>query len=390
VSVAPRRCRRRISSTNCGLARASWFYLGLPLEDRRSIAAEAAEPRFVPETALVANYATGRSSTKLPWGRPNLRLLLDDEALDAYSLIPIARIQLVQGRAQLDRTFVPPVLRVRASPALEARLRAIEKGVLAAKVAVGEHRRTGPEMTGADAARLLVVTSLGRFLPLLQGVLAPDSVHPREAYRVVAELAGALSAFAPAGKVKIPPFDFLVSLRLLATNGARAGSLRAGDFAGTVPIGRAGVPFRSIAPSSPYVPPPMDTAFARRAVRFAAVPTGRDGLLASLKDALFLAVPSWAGAPEGNRGLHLRLAGLLSLEVSIARRTVAERATQHGYAYRLTVNESAFQGIGDLSLFGAVLGEALSRSAPVSTFVELTLVGAKTGFRTVYSPRSAS
>ncbi|MGO8992076.1 MAG: type VI secretion system baseplate subunit TssF [Polyangiaceae bacterium] len=182
--------------------------------------------------------------------------------------------------------------------------------------------------------------------------------------------------------------DRILSLRVLATNGARAGSLRSGDLAGTLDVAGRRVRFRNIVPSSPYVAPPLDGAFAQRAVRLAAAPTGRADLLASLRDSLFLAVPSWTGSPESVRAQHLRLEGLRAFEVTIARRLVAERATRHGYAYRLTVDESAFRGTGDLGLFGAALGEALSRSVPVNTFAELSVLGAKTGFRATYSPRS--
>ncbi len=178
-----------------------------------------------------------------------------------------------------------------------------------------------------------------------------------------------------------------VSLSLLATNGAHAGQLRVGDVTGTVEVGGRAVHFRSLVPSSSYIAPPMENSFARRAVRLAAAPTGRADLLASLKDALFLAVPSWTGNLESTRALHLRLDGLRACDITTARRMVGERATRHGYAYRVTVDESAFRGPGDLSLFGAALGEALSRSAPVNTFAELSLVGVKTGFRAVYAPR---
>jgi type VI secretion system protein ImpG len=178
-----------------------------------------------------------------------------------------------------------------------------------------------------------------------------------------------------------------VSLSLLATNGTHAGQLRVGDVTGAVDVGGRAVRFRNLVPSSTYIAPPMENSFVRRAVRLAAVPTGRADLLASLRDALFLAVPSWTGNLESTRALHLRLEGLRAFDVTTGRRLVGERATRHGYAYRLTVDEGAFRGLGDMSLFGAALGEALSRSAPVNTFAELSLVGAKTGFHAVYAPR---
>jgi type VI secretion system protein ImpG len=176
-----------------------------------------------------------------------------------------------------------------------------------------------------------------------------------------------------------------VSAALLATNAARAGRLRSGEVSGTVEIGGVETRFVSVVPSSPHVAPPLGDAFTRRAVRLAALPGGRRELLGGLRDALSLAVPSWSGSTEETQAMHQKLEGLRSLEVAVARRRVGERATQHGYAYNLTVDESAFRGPGDMGLIGAVVGEALGRCAPVSTFAELTLVGARTGSRTVYA-----
>jgi type VI secretion system protein ImpJ len=173
--------------------------------------------RYIQEEATVANYNTGRNPLRVPWARPNPRLVFEDESLDGSTAIRIARLLATEGRARLDPHFVPPVLRVQASPSLQVSLRAIEKCALAAKAVVGEVRATGADMTGSDAARLLLATTLGRFLPALQGLLTSEGAHPRDAYRVVAALVGSVSAFAPAGATQIPSFDYL---DLRATFGA--------------------------------------------------------------------------------------------------------------------------------------------------------------------------
>jgi type VI protein secretion system component VasA len=177
----------------------------------------------------------------------------------------------------------------------------------------------------------------------------------------------------------------IVSLRLLATNGRHAERLRAGDLVGSVVCMGRSFSFRSLLPSSPYVAPPMADVFALRALRAAAVPAGQADALASLQHALLNAIPSGID-PVLSRALQLRVEGLRELEVTVARRRV-DGMTVHGYAYRLVLDEAAFRGPGDIGLFGAALSEALSRSMPIHTFVELTVVGLRAGARSVHRPR---
>jgi type VI protein secretion system component VasA len=94
--------------------------------------------------------------------------------------------------------------------------------------------------------------------------------------------------------------------------------------------------------------------------------------------------------PDVARAVHQRIDAVRSFDVSLGRRLVGTRTIQHGCAYRMAIDETAFRGTGDLGLFGAVLAEALSRTAAVNTFAELTVTGLKTGFQTTYAPRARS
>jgi type VI secretion system protein ImpG len=176
----------------------------------------------------------------------------------------------------------------------------------------------------------------------------------------------------------------VVSMNVLATNRALGARVRTGDVAGTLRVGHKAIGVRSITPASPYIPPPSGESFALRVLRCARVTEGGRDPLSSLKDILFQTVPSWMGREEWIRAQHLQVLSLESLEVTIARRTGADGGVRRGYAYRLVVDESAFRGPGALALFGATVGEALSRSAPVGTFVELSLVGRKGTFAAVF------
>jgi type VI secretion system protein ImpG len=178
-----------------------------------------------------------------------------------------------------------------------------------------------------------------------------------------------------------------VSLRLLATNRAVAGRLREGDLAGEQNVDGGAIRYRNVVGASPYVPPPTGRAFALRATRLAALRDGFGDPLAALQRMLFLSVPSWTGSPELVRAVHARIEGLRSLEVAIAHRSDPRGGIRRGYAYRLGVDEAAFRGPGDLGLFGACLGQALERSLAVNTFVELTVVGTRSGGSATFPSR---
>ena len=94
--------------------------------------------------------------------------------------------------------------------------------------------------------------------------------------------------------------------------------------------------------------------------------------------------PTWALSNDQADTFAAQLAGLSKLDVSLARRETKARAIQTGYRYELAVDESAFVGRGQRGLFGAALAEALARCLPLTMFLELVVVGAKTGEATTY------
>jgi type VI secretion system protein ImpJ len=208
--VAPRSFEAELRSKN-----SLDVYVGLLLEiPGRPTLEDSAEGlsrrRSAEETAMVSDYNTGQNPIPIPWARPNLRLLFQDEAFEKYSVLRIAKVDKSNtGQPRLDPRFVPPVLRVRASSVLEQWLQDLDKALLTTRSALFEQRSTGPEITGVDAVRLLLLSMLGRLHPRISDMISAPSVHPREAYRVLAELVGALSAFSPTGNATVPPFDYL-------------------------------------------------------------------------------------------------------------------------------------------------------------------------------------
>jgi type VI secretion system protein ImpJ len=165
--------------------------------------------RFAREASMVPEYGTGQNPVSVPWLRPNVRILFDGDAFDDYSVLPLARIvRLPNGRAALDERYVPPVLRTHASPFLVALFQQLESSISATHSALAAQRREGADMTRSDAARIVLLMLLGRALPRVADLLRSNT-HPRDAYRVVSELVGGLSAIGTAGAVAIPPFNHM-------------------------------------------------------------------------------------------------------------------------------------------------------------------------------------
>lgn len=179
---------------------------GRPMVDGAEAVAESR--RFARGTAVRPELATGSNPQPVPWLRPNVRILFEGEAVEEYSVLRIARlVRARQGRPVLHRKLVPPVLRLRASPVLQDILQGLEQRLGETRTALAAQRREGQESSKSDAARIVLLMMLGRLGPRVADVLA-SNVHPREAYTVLAELAGALSPFAPDPTLTIPRFDF--------------------------------------------------------------------------------------------------------------------------------------------------------------------------------------
>lgn len=171
-------------------------YAALPMElpGRPMVGAAEEGRRYVRQVSPVADYNSGRGAIPMAWAHPNVRILFEGESLDGMTVLPIARLG--------DPSFVPPVLRVGAAPALEASVGRIA----AAARALVARPSAGAERAGGETARVLLAATVGRFLP---GLASAGSTHPRQAYRTVAGFLGALGAFSPAGGFVIPPFEFL-------------------------------------------------------------------------------------------------------------------------------------------------------------------------------------
>jgi type VI secretion system protein ImpJ len=161
--------------------------------------------RYVKESVLVPDFAGGGEPVRVECLRPNVQLLFEGPGLKDFVTLPCARvIRTSAGQLAFDETFVPPVLAVGASPELHRGLRRSLDALLARQ---SLQARTPPR-DASEGVQRWISSILGSFVPRVADLVHQRFVHPSSAYRVMAELLGALAPFTPAGSHRIPPFQY--------------------------------------------------------------------------------------------------------------------------------------------------------------------------------------
>jgi type VI secretion system protein ImpJ len=178
--------------------------LGLPeqLPGRPACALDDAahtSARFSVVQRAVPDETTGGDERPVQVARKNFRLLLDtDEATD-LSVLPIARIRRDgAGHFVYDVEYIPPALRVAASPQLRAlAVRIIE--MLEARADVVRSERSGgsgqAEYASREIAGFWFLHALNSAIPPLRHAARTGSMHPEQLYVQLSQLAGALCTF---------------------------------------------------------------------------------------------------------------------------------------------------------------------------------------------------
>ena len=171
--------------------------------------------KYVRSTRQVVDVNSGGSPQELEWAQPNLRILFGDERRDGFAAFCVAVVlRQENGMFQVQDTYVPPVLDLRAAPFLETGVRRILASMVARQAQLSGERRQ--RQTGAvdfhatEARKFWLLHTLNGAIPQLSHLLDTPNTHPEEAYLVLATLAGQLCSFsANVDPSAIPKFDFM-------------------------------------------------------------------------------------------------------------------------------------------------------------------------------------
>jgi len=157
--------------------------------------------RFVGEVVRVPDLNTGGNEQSILWARQNLALLFDDESLEGYDAIKIAEVvRSPAGKLDLREGYIPPLLRVGASPFIMNGLRKLLALLLARQKALASGRRErggsgSVEFGAADVQALWMLQALNGVIPTLSYAHNTGEPPPTLIYVELARCAGQLLTF---------------------------------------------------------------------------------------------------------------------------------------------------------------------------------------------------
>jgi type VI secretion system protein ImpJ len=165
--------------------------------------------RYQPGEIEVRDSNAGmETSAIVEVGKLRLRLVLEREALSAYTCLGLARIveREKEGRIRLDEAFIPPCLDILATSHLPGFVKEI-LGFLhhRGEALAGLLSQPGPGGI-AEIEDFLRLAVLNRYQPLFAHLSSVHGLHPESLYRIALQLAGELALFSP--KQKRRPAEF--------------------------------------------------------------------------------------------------------------------------------------------------------------------------------------
>lgn len=196
------------------------IHLGLPHETDNAANVDLegspmALTRLIADQTRTVDVNSGTNEHQVTCARPNLKVLIGNEAREAYDSIQIAElVRNPTGALVLRDTFVPPVFKIGASPFLMAGFRRVLTSMATRQrgLADSRRRRTAAvvDFAASDAAKFWMLNALNEAIPEVAHLLDQGTMHPDQAYIVLGRLIGRLCTFAVDGDpTTIPKFNYL-------------------------------------------------------------------------------------------------------------------------------------------------------------------------------------
>jgi type VI secretion system protein ImpJ len=126
-----------------------------------------------------------------------LRLVLQDEPLDEYACIPLARILECKAdrRVVLDEHFIPTVLRSVAAPRLASFMREVQGLLHQRGEALGGRVTASGRSSSAEVGDYLMLQAINRYEPVATHLAQGGGLHPEDLFCFGASLAGELATY---------------------------------------------------------------------------------------------------------------------------------------------------------------------------------------------------
>lgn len=156
--------------------------------------------RYLAEITTVRDDNTGTGEKPIQIARKNLRLLAGNETREGSSALRIASVERTEsGTFQLNPSFVPPLLEVRASSYLLGLVNGILE-ILAAKstqISGGRRQKNQnlADFNASDIANFWLLYTVNSHIPVLSHMLQGQRCHPEELFTELTALGASLTTF---------------------------------------------------------------------------------------------------------------------------------------------------------------------------------------------------
>ena len=176
--------------------------------------------RYTSKTSKVTDEVFGTQKKDIELGEFNFQILFEDESLDSYSSVQIARLKRTSsGLIELDEEYIPPVLQINASRYLMGRIRSLLELLMAKCSSLSQGRRQieggFAEFSSSEETAFRLLQTLNTYTPLLNYQYNSGISHPFQLYTDLSMLAGALSSFS--AQVSLKDFPMYEHHNLTAT-----------------------------------------------------------------------------------------------------------------------------------------------------------------------------
>jgi type VI secretion system protein ImpJ len=180
-------------------------YLALPLAMKGAPSVTAGQNggghqgRFKSAGSSIEDETTG-AAREIETGQLNFQLLFEQESRDNRTVLPLARLKRsAEGSAVVDKSFVPPLLRIGASPYLTQLFRQLLELLFAKSSSLSQGRKQSgggfAQFEGKAVGAAGLLQTVNTYAPLLQFFQQAGTAHPYECYTVLMQLAGALCTY---------------------------------------------------------------------------------------------------------------------------------------------------------------------------------------------------
>lgn len=192
-------------------------YVGVPRE-RDGIANYAdvggGRARYVVSSKTVPDLTGEGHSLEVSFAQRNIQILFGNDAKDDFESMKIAEVvRDASGNLALNDPYIPPILRIEASPFILAGMRRLLRLMSTRRRALAEAARERGDATveynAGDITRFLLLNAVNTYLPVMNHLVDMPEVPPRTAYIWLITLGGQLATFsADFDPGEMPKFNY--------------------------------------------------------------------------------------------------------------------------------------------------------------------------------------